>query len=381
MNKEFLQALEEIQSEKGIDKEELIGAIEVALISAYKKHYGSDEEINIYIDREAGDVKVFASRLVVDESHPLTSEVHIDRAKQINPDIQIGDYLQEEISPKDFGRIAAQNAKQLVIQKIKESERNIIFDEFFAKQDELVTGLIQRKEHNNNIIVDLGKADGVLNPANQIKGEHYYQGMRLKVYVAEVRRTTKGPHIILSRTHTGLLRRLFELEVPEILSGAVEIKSISREPGMRAKVSVYAEDENIDPVGSCVGARGMRVQNIVNELNGEKIDVIKWDKNPEVYISSALSPAAVLRVDVDEETKIASVVVEDDQLSLAIGKEGQNARLAARLTGWKVDIKSKSEFDSQPRLIDEERQREMDLIDSLVEEINSLAEGEGEQEH
>lgn len=371
MNKEFLQALEEIQKEKGINKEELIEAIETALISTYKKHYGSEENIKIIIDRNNGDVKVYSVKEVVDEKHTLEDEINILQAKKIKPDVQLNEFLDIEINPKDFGRIAAQNAKQLVIQKIKESERNIIFDEFYEKQDELITGIIQRKESNNNIIVDLGKADGVLNVANQIKGEHYYQGMRIKAYVAEVKKTTKGPHIILSRNHIGLLRRLFELEVPEIYSGAVEIKAIAREAGNRAKISVYAEDENIDPVGSCVGTRGLRVQNIVNELNGEKIDIIKWDKDPVAYISSALSPAEVLRVDLDEDNKIAYVVVADDQLSLAIGKEGQNVRLAAKLTGWKIDIKNKSEDENAP-VVNSEIHKEKDLLDSLVDEINNL---------
>ncbi|MEL7570545.1 MAG: transcription termination factor NusA [Eubacteriaceae bacterium] len=371
MNKEFLQALEEIQKEKGINKEELIEAIENALITTYKKHYGTEENISIIIDRANGDVRVFSVKQVVDESLPLEDEIHIDQAKKLKPDAELGEFLNVEINPKDFGRIAAQNAKQLVIQKIKESERNIIYDEYFQKQDELITGIIQRKEANNNIIVDLGKVDGVLNVANQIKNEHYYQGMRLKAYVVEVKKTTKGPHIVLSRNHIGLLRRLFELEVPEIYSGAVEIKSIAREAGNRAKISVYAEDENIDPVGSCVGTRGLRVQNIVNELNGEKIDIIEWNKDPVVYISSALSPAKVIRVDIDEENKIAYVVVDDDQLSLAIGKEGQNVRLAAKLTGWKIDIKNKSEDENNPQA-SAEFKKEKDLLDSLVDEINNL---------
>ena len=294
MNKEFLQALEEIQKEKGIDKEELIAAIETALISAYKKHYGSDEEIVILIDRNVGDVSVFAQKSVSEKEKDALeeNEISLEEAKKIKKDAAVGEIIDVQVNPKDFGRIAAQNAKQLVIQKIKESERNIIYNEFFEKQDELISGLVQRKENNNNIIIDLGKTDGVLNVANQIKGEHYYQGMRLKVYVTEVKKTTKGPHIMLSRNHVGLLRRLLELEVPEIYSGDVEVKSIAREAGSRAKVAVFAENENIDPVGSCVGTRGMRIQNIVNELNGEKIDVIEWNADPVVYITAALSPPA-----------------------------------------------------------------------------------------
>ncbi|MGI6348422.1 MAG: transcription termination/antitermination protein NusA [Eubacteriaceae bacterium] len=376
MNKEFLQALEEIQKEKGIDKEELIAAIETALISAYKKHYGSDEEIVILIDRNVGDVSVFAQKSVSEKEKDALeeNEISLEEAKKIKKDAAVGEIIDVQVNPKDFGRIAAQNAKQLVIQKIKESERNIIYNEFFEKQDELISGLVQRKENNNNIIIDLGKTDGVLNVANQIKGEHYYQGMRLKVYVTEVKKTTKGPHIMLSRNHVGLLRRLLELEVPEIYSGDVEVKSIAREAGSRAKVAVFAENENIDPVGSCVGTRGMRIQNIVNELNGEKIDVIEWNADPVVYITAALSPAGVLRVDLDEENKIAYVVVPNDQLSLAIGKEGQNVRLAARLTGWKIDIKNQEEDENMPAEVLQKRQEEQDLLDSLVEEINNLVE-------
>jgi N utilization substance protein A len=252
------------------------------------------------------------------------------------------DIIELEVTPKDFGRIAAQTAKQVVVQRIREAERGIIYEEFSNREGDIVTGIIQRTEQKN-VFIDLGKAEAILAPSEQIAGESYRQWDRIKTYITEVRKTTKGPQILVSRTHPGLLKRLFELEVPEIHDGVVEIKSVSREPGLRSKIAVYSRDENVDPVGACVGHKGMRVQTIVNELRGEKIDIVKWSPDPAKYIANALSPAKVVEVDINEIEKVSKVVVPDYQLSLAIGKEGQNARLAAKLTGWKIDIKSESQ--------------------------------------
>jgi len=360
MNKDFILALDSVEKEKGIKKEELIDAIEAAIASSYKKNYGSSHEIKINIDRETGEINVHALKEVVEEVFDPNIEITLDDAKQIYDGYQLGDVAEIEIKPKNFGRIAAQNAKQLVVQRIKEAERNIIFDQFSEREDEIINGVIQRKE-KNNIYVDLGKTEGILMPNEQVSGEDYSQNKRIKVYVLEVKKTTKGPQIMVSRTHPGLVKRLFENEVPEIYDGAVTIKSISREAGSRTKIAVSAVESNIDPVGSCVGPKGIRVQNIVDELNGEKIDIIKWSDDPREYIASSLSPAKVLRVDVNELERSALVIVDDYQLSLAIGKEGQNARLAAKLTGWKIDIKSKSQSEN----MEEIDQIASDLLDDL----------------
>lgn len=338
MNIEFLEALEQIEKDKGINKEILIEAIEAALVSAYKKNYGTTQNVKINIDRETGEVKVFSQKTVKEDvSNPLL-EISLVEAKKINPLVKVGDIISVEVKPKNFGRIAAQTAKQVVMQRIKEAERNIIYEEFAGRETDLVTGIILRTE-KKNVIIDLGKTEVILPPTEQIPNEVYNTGERIKVYVLEVKKTTKGPQITVSRSHPGLIKRLFELEVPEIYEGIVEIKSIAREAGSRTKIAVHSRDENVDPVGACVGQKGTRVQTIVDELKGEKIDIIKWSKDPAEYISNALSPAKVLKVDIDEDNKTARVIVPDNQLSLAIGKEGQNARLAAKLTGWKIDIK------------------------------------------
>ncbi|MGB9839760.1 transcription termination factor NusA [Thermovenabulum sp.] len=338
MNIEFLEALEQIEKDKGINKEILIEAIEAALVSAYKKNYGTTQNVKINIDRETGEVKVFSQKTVKEDvSNPLL-EISLIEAKKINPLVKVGDIISVEVKPKNFGRIAAQTAKQVVMQRIKEAERNIIYEEFAGRETDLVTGIILRTE-KKNVIIDLGKTEVILPPTEQIPNEVYNTGERIKVYVLEVKKTTKGPQITVSRSHPGLIKRLFELEVPEIYEGIVEIKSIAREAGSRTKIAVHSRDENVDPVGACVGQKGTRVQTIVDELKGEKIDIIKWSKDPAEYISNALSPAKVLKVDIDEDNKTARVIVPDNQLSLAIGKEGQNARLAAKLTGWKIDIK------------------------------------------
>ena len=360
MNKDFILALDSVEKEKGIDKEELIDAIEAAITSAYKKNYGSSHNIKININRDTGEINVHALKEVVEEVTDPNIEITLDDAKAIYSGYEHGDVAEIEIKPKNFGRIAAQNAKQLVVQRIKEAERNIIFNQFSEREDEIINGVIQRKE-KNNVYVDLGKTEGILMPNEQVQGEDYSQNKRIKVYVLEVKKTTKGPQILISRTHPGLVKRLFENEVPEIYDGTVTIKSISREAGSRTKIAVFALDSNIDPVGSCVGPKGTRVQNIVDELNGEKIDIIKWSDDPREYIASSLSPAKVLRVEINELEKSALVVVDDYQLSLAIGKEGQNARLAAKLTGWKIDIKSKSQSEN----MEEIDQIANDLLDDL----------------
>ncbi len=351
MNKEFIQALDEVEKEKGVKKDELIDAIEAAIASAYKKNYGTSQNVKININRDNGEIKVYSLKEVVEEVFDELLEISFEAAKQLHEHYEIGDMAEIEVKPKNFGRIAAQNAKQLVVQRIKEAERNIIYNEFIERQDEILTGIIQRKE-KNNVFIDIGKTEGILAPTEQIHGEDYSQNKRIKVYILEVKKTTKGPQVFVSRTHPGLVKRLFESEVPEIFDGTVQIKSISREAGSRTKIAVYASDSNVDPVGSCVGPKGARVQSIVDELNGEKIDIIKWSENPMEYISAALSPAKVLKVEVKESDKSATVIVDDYQLSLAIGKEGQNARLAAKLTAWKIDIKSKSQYDEHAKLED-----------------------------
>lgn len=346
MKVEFIEALEEIEKEKGISKELIFDALEAALISGYKKNFGSSQNVEVEINRITGEVNVYAKKVVVDEIEDDLLEINIEDAKKINEKYDIDDVVSIKITPKNFGRIAAQTAKQVVMQKIKEAEREIIFEEFLNRENEIVTGLIQ-KVNKTNVLVNLGRTEGSLPLSEQIEGEDYKQGDRVKAYILEVKKTTKGPQITLSRTHPGLVKRLFELEVPEIHEGIVDVFSISREAGSRTKIAVFANDPNVDPVGACVGFKGSRVKNIVEELNGEKIDIIMWSKNPAVFIANSLSPAKVLRVDVDENDKSALVVVPDYQLSLAIGKEGQNARLAAKLTGWKIDIKSESQINNE----------------------------------
>lgn len=343
MNIEFLEALEQIEKDKGINKEILIEAIEAALVSAYKKNYGTTQNVKINIDRETGEVKVYSQKTVKEDAMNPLLEISLVEAKKINPLVKVGDVISIEVKPKNFGRIAAQTAKQVVMQRIKEAERNIIYEEFAGRETDLVTGTILRID-KKNVIIDLGKTEVILPPTEQMPNEVYNPGERIKVYILEVKKTTKGPQITVSRSHPGLIKRLFELEVPEIYEGIVEIKSIAREAGSRTKIAVHSRDENVDPVGACVGQKGTRVQAIVDELKGEKIDIIKWSKDAAEYISNALSPAKVIKVDIDEDNKTARVIVPDNQLSLAIGKEGQNARLAAKLTGWKIDIKSQSKI-------------------------------------
>ncbi|MGB9678629.1 MAG: transcription termination factor NusA [Thermoanaerobacteraceae bacterium] len=341
MNSDFIEALNSVCKEKGISQDVMFEAIEAALVSAYKKNYGSSQNVKVLMDRETGDIRVYAQKTVVDEVFDDLLEISLEDAKNINKKYMIGDIVDIEVTPKTFGRIAAQNAKQVVVQRIREAERGIIYEDFLSKESEVITGIVERIE-KKNVLVDLGKTEATLSPAEQIPNESYSHGDRIKVYIVEVKKTTKGPQILISRSHPGLVKRLFEMEVPEIQQGIVEIRSIAREAGSRTKMAVYTKDENVDPVGACVGFKGTRVQAVVNELRGEKIDIVKWSSKPQEFIMNALSPAKAISIDIDEKEKIAKVVVPDYQLSLAIGKEGQNARLAAKLTGWKIDIKSES---------------------------------------
>jgi N utilization substance protein A len=375
MNKEFMQAVEDLEREKAISKDLLIEAIESALVSAYKKNYGTSQNVRVNIDRETGDIDVFMRKNIVNVVEDPFVEVHVDEAKEIDPAYEIGDIIEYQVTPMDFGRIAAQTAKQVVVQRIRETERSMIYDDFINRQTEVVTGVVQRIS-NDKVFINMGRAEGILNATEQIPGEKYRVNQRLKVYVMDVKKTTKGPQVFLSRTHPGLVKRLFELEVPEIQDGIVEIRSISREAGSRTKIAVCTYDENVDPVGACVGTRGNRVQAVVEELSGEKIDIITWSDEPGRLISSALSPAKVEMVLIDEEEKAATVVVPDFQLSLAIGKEGQNVRLAAKLSGWKIDIKSHSQYYP-----DESADEESEFTDEFEnDDIQESDEQQTEQE-
>jgi N utilization substance protein A len=359
MKSDFLIAITQIAAEKNLPKEVVLQAVETALISAYKKDSEATGNIVVRIDRNTGNVHVFAQKAVVGEVEDERVDISLKEARRIKPDAQLGDILEFEVTPANAGRIAAQTAKQVVLQRLREAEREMVYEEFSNREGDIVSGVIQRLDARQ-IIVDLGKTEGVLPPNEQVRTEHYRPGTRMKFYLVEVHKSNKGPQLVLSRTHKNLLKRLFELEVPEIYKGTVEIKSIAREPGYRSKVAVSARQEGVDPVGSCVGLRGIRIQNIVNELGGERIDVIQWDTNPARFVANALSPAQVSGVSVSQEDNTASVIVPDRQLSLAIGKEGQNARLAAKLTGWRIDIKSESAVHEVPAtLVTEEAPAEV----------------------
>ena len=348
MNKEFIRAIEDLEKEKHISKEILLEAIESALVSAYKKNYGTSQNVRVDINEETGDINVYMRMDVVadeDFEDDLT-QITLEEAMEIDPRYEVGDVVEYQVTPRDFGRIAAQTAKQVVVQRIREAERGMIFDNFITRQGEIVTGTVQRVS-NETLFINVGNTEGILSPNEQVPGEHYNINDRLKVYIMDVRKSNKGPQVFLSRSHPGLVKRLFELEVPEIEDKTVEIKGIAREAGSRTKMAVYTQFENVDPVGACVGTRGNRVQAIVDELHGEKIDIITWIEDPEVLIANVLSPSKVEKVIIpDPEEKSAIVVVPDYQLSLAIGKEGQNVRLAARVSGWKIDIKSHSQYEA-----------------------------------
>ncbi len=344
-SKELILALELVGKEKGIDKEVIFEAIENSLVTACKKLYGNYSNMRVEIDRETGEMRAFAQREVVEEVVDDFTDISLEEARALNPTYELGDLVDNDITPKDFGRSAAQSAKQIVVQKLREAEREKIYNEFAAKERECDTAIVERTDSRGNVIVKLGKMDAVLQQTEQIPGEVYRVNDRIKVYILKVVKTSKDPQIKVSRTHYELIKRLFELESPEVFDGTVEIKGIAREAGSRTKMAVYSNVEGVDAVGACVGQNGTRVDAIVEEINGEKIDVIPWSEDPAEYINAALRPAKVIAVEIadDEEEKSAKVVVPDTQLSLAIGKEGQNVRLAAKLTGWKIDIKSESQ--------------------------------------
>ena len=342
MNADFVKAIAQLGAEKGILPEVLYNAVEEALITAYKKNFGSSQKVRVTLNKDNGEIHVFARKTIVEKVEDSTQEMSLEDARKVNAMYQLDDVMEEEVTPKDFGRIAAQNAKQVIVQRIREAERGMVYEKYSSRENDIVNGIVQRVE-GHNVYVDLGSAEAILLPNEQIPGEIYQHHDRIKSYIVEVKKTTKGPQIVLSTTHPGLLRRLFELEVSEIQDGTVEIKSVAREPGMRSKIAVFSNDHNVDPVGACVGQKGMRVRTIVDELRGEKIDIVKYSADPEEYVANALSPSKVIVAVADENEKICRVIVPDYQLSLAIGKEGQNARLAAKLTGWKIDIKSETQ--------------------------------------
>ncbi len=348
MNKDVIDAVGFLAKEKGINKEILFGAIEEALKSAYRKNFkkgtANAQNVDVSIDRANGLVQVFARKTVSENVEDDSIEISLEEARAIQPSFDVGDIVKVEVTPGNFGRVAAQTAKQVIMQRIREAERGIIYDEYIEKENEILTAIVQRVE-GKNIFVELGRTEGVIEPQGQMAGEELSVNDRIKVYVLEVQRTSKGPQVLVSRTHPGLVKRLFELESIEIQSGVVQIKSIAREAGSRTKMAVYSVDPMIDPVGSCVGPRGMRVERVVAELKNEKVDIIKWSPDPAEFIANALNPARVLSVFTADDQKACRVIVPDNQLSLAIGKEGQNARLAAKLTGWKIDIKSQSQAE------------------------------------
>ena len=346
MNSDFISAIDDLEKEKGISAEILFDAIEVALITAFKKNFDSNENVRVAMDRESGDIHVYAQRTVVEEVENSDLQISLEDAREISKKYNVGDIVENEVTPKNFGRIAAQTAKQVVVQRIREAEREATFNQYIGKDGDIVNGLITTQD-KRGLVVNIGKTEALILTQELIPGETFKVGDRVKAYITKVEKSLKGPQVFISRTHPGLVKRLFELEVPEIYEVIIEIVSVSREAGSRTKMAVMTKMENIDPVGSCVGPKGTRVQNIINELHGEKIDIIEWSPVPAQYIASALNPAEVLAVDVNEEEKTAKVVVPDNQLSLAIGKEGQNVRLAARLTGFKIDIKSETQIKNE----------------------------------
>ena len=344
-NKELILALEDLEKEKGIKKEYLLDSIETALVTAYKRNFDSLENVKVVMDPKTGATHVYSLKEVVENPENHNTQISLKEAQKISKDFKEGDTVETEIVPRDFGRIAAQTAKQVIIQKLREVEREIVFNEFNDRKGEIVSGIIQKAD-KNIVVMDLGRLEGVMPSKEQVPTEKYRVNDKIKGYVLDVEKGAKGvPQVIVSRSNPDFVRKLLEFEIPEIYEGVIEIKSVSRDPGYRSKVAVYSPDPNIDPVGSCVGQKGVRIQNVINELNGEKIDVIEWNEDPAIYISAALLPAQILAVDINEEEKFAQVIVPDDQLSLAIGKSGQNARLAAKLTNWeKIDIKSETQF-------------------------------------
>lgn len=379
---DFMSAIDDLVKEKGITRELLMEAIEAALVAAYKKNYGTAQNVRVVFEDGLEGIEVLMRKDVVEEVEDEFTQISLEEALEIDPRYQIGDAVEYQVTPKNFGRIAAQTAKQVVVQKIREAERGMVFDNYINRQGDLITGVVQRIS-NETIFVNIGNTEGILVASERARGEHFRVNDRIKAYIMDVRKSNKGPQIFLSRTHPGFVERLFELEVPEIEDGVVEIKSIAREAGSRTKIAVYTEDEDVDPVGACVGTGGSRVRNIVDELFGEKIDITTWDDDPKVLIKNVLSPAKVEDVLIDEEEKAATVIVPDYQLSLAIGKEGQNVRLAARLCGWKIDIKSHSQYfgDEEYEEYDDEYyddEYEEEYVEE-AEEVTEEAEEEAEE--
>ena len=343
-NKELIMAIEELEKEKGISKEYVLESLTVALTSAYKKNFDSAENVKIEIDDKTGEIHIYAQKEVVKQVEDDKLQISLEDAKKIEKKATIGDIINIEIKPKDFGRIAAGAAKQHMIQKVREAERNMVFQEYNDRKGEIVTGIVQKAD-KGAVILDLGKLEGIMPLKEQIPTEHYYVNDKIKAYVLNVEKGIKGvPQVLVTRSHPDVIKKLFELEIPEIYEGLIEVKAVSRDPGNRSKVAVYSKNPDIDPVGSCVGPKGIRIQNIINEMNGEKIDVIEWNEDPATFICAALLPAHVMAIDTKEEEKFAQVIVPDEELSLAIGKGGQNARLAVKLTNWKIDIKSETQY-------------------------------------
>ncbi len=372
-NKELIIALEDLEKEKGIKKEYLLESIESALLTAYKRNFDALDNVKVVMDPKTGATHVYSVKEVVKKIENDVAQINLTDAKKINKDINIGDTVEVEIVPRNFGRIAAQTAKQVIIQKLREAERDIIYTEFNDRKGEIVSGIIQKAD-KNIVVMDLGRLEGVMPTKEQVPTENYKVNDKIKGYVLDVERGAKGaPQVIVSRSHPDFVRKLLEFEIPEIYEGVIEIKSVSRDPGYRSKVAVYSPDPNIDPVGSCVGQKGVRIQNVINELHGEKIDVIEWNEDPSIYIASALLPAQILAVDIKEEERFAQVIVPDDQLSLAIGKSGQNARLAAKLTNWKIDIKSETQF--REMLMQAQQNQDAEQV-----EEPEVQEAEGEKE-
>ena len=377
MNINLLEAVKGLVKIKKVDENVVFDALEMLLLTAYKKESGSNAKISISVNRETGEYKIYEEKEVVEEVNPdsdnSVNEISVADAKKMSKDYEVGDLVRVEVTPKDFGRVAAQAAKQVLMNRLREAERGSIYDEFSGREGDIITGVVKWSA-SRTVIVDLGRAEGILAHQDQIEGETFEPNQKIKCYIQEVRKTTKGPEIILSRTHSNFLKRLFELAVPEIYSGVVEIKSVVREAGSRSKIAVYAMDPNLDPVGACVGPKGQRVQTIVNELHDEKIDIVRWDEDPAIYIANALSPAKVISVSVWDEEQSSYVIVPDHQLSLAIGKAGQNARLAARLTNWKIDIKSESQAAAEGFDDDEELEN-----DSILEDIEATDGEKGDE--
>lgn len=368
MSSEFFDSLEMIEAEKGISRDVVLDALESALISAYKKHFGAVHDISVVFDEESGAIRIIAHKKVVEEVLDRETEISLEDARKVSGKYDIGDTVEIEVTPASFGRIAAQTARQVVLQRIHEAEREKMVSEYSDRENDIATAVVRRIERRN-VMLEIDGTESVLMPNEQVRADRYKVGERYKVFVIEVANSVRGVHLVVSRSHPGLVRRLFELEVPEIAQGIIEVKALSREAGSRSKIAVHSTLENVDPVGTCIGPKGMRVQAVIDELRGEKIDIIKYSENPAEYVSNALSPAEVLTIDVDSDKKICSVTVPEDQLSLAIGKEGQNVRLAARLTGWKIDISTGVKAEQQALPVPEDLEKYNDVQDESAEEI------------